>query len=231
AAFGDIPQLLQTGDSNRAPVDSLTHTRAAEAIGHPGNVLSMLGPLTGLVCPMVDVAPFFPYFLAGLDSWAWFGGATELVYPQSYIPGLSEIGPWPLQTWGNVYPRIGQITHPENPKAAAVIVQRVADIVTRPLQPHVYTQVGLVPGWPDGNMQVWPPMIPVIENVPTTHRWQMLRPIPGPCEIFGLPDVAAGSIVGWSSGKDSITGDYAFNLWRPYECCRRHRDVFIGRIP
>lgn len=231
AAFLPLPQLLQTGDSNDWAVDSLTHTRAGEAIGHPGNPLSMFGELTEVICPLVDVAPFYPYFLAGLDTLAWYGGFTEAIYPQSWIPGLNEIGPWPLQTWGSVYPRIGQITHPENPKTAAVIAQRVADIVTRPLQPHVYTQVGMVPGRPSGNMLVWPPVEPVVENNPLTHLWQMLRPVPGPCEVFGAPDAEMPSLVGWSSGKDAPTGDYAFNLWRPYECCARRQGAFIGRVP
>jgi hypothetical protein len=65
----------------------------------------------------------------------------EMFYAASLIPGLREIGNWPLQTWGGVYPRTGWTTQAEEPKAAAVNAQRAGDIVTRDNQPHIYMQI------------------------------------------------------------------------------------------
>jgi hypothetical protein len=40
--------------------------------------------------------------------------------------------------WGNVYPRSGFVSQTDDDKASAVVAQRVADIITRAGQPHVY---------------------------------------------------------------------------------------------
>ena len=72
--------------------------RDADAIGHP---------LPGLVCPAVAKTAFVPYFQSRLDAWAWRGVLpVELLYPPSWIPGLREVGAWPLNTWGNLYPEL-----------------------------------------------------------------------------------------------------------------------------
>ena len=55
-------------------------------------------------------------------------------------------------------------------KAAAVIAQRVADLVTRTGQPHIYT-----PLTASSRAGYWPPS-PVIEGDNDNHRWQMLTP-------------------------------------------------------
>ncbi|TVR99538.1 MAG: TIGR03756 family integrating conjugative element protein [Rhodospirillales bacterium] len=229
-AVGAVPSALPGGDAASAGTPGTgprVRARPAEAFGHPANPVATVGGLFGLACPATDVAPLFPYFLSGLDAIAWTGGLTELAYSASWLPGQREIGHWPLNTWGSVFPRTGMLVQPEQPKAAAVIAQRTADIVTRRHQPHVYTPVGAVPGWPAGGMRVWPPSAPVREMDPATHHWQMLRPLPGPCELFGRNDT--WSALGWAAGKQGAGGNAAFTLWRPYTCCQR-RGIFLGRV-
>ena len=114
--------------------------RETDAVGHPLSSLSGLVAGVGLLCPS-QTRSFFPYFQSGLDALSWRQEIPEIFYPASFIPGLREIGTWPLQTWGGVYPRTGWTTQAEEPKAAAINAQRAGDIVTRTGQPHVYVPV------------------------------------------------------------------------------------------
>ena len=70
----------------------------------------------GLLCRS-QTSPFFPYFQSGLDALSWRQEVPEIFYPASWIPGMREIGTWPLQTWGSVHPRTGWTTQAEEPKA------------------------------------------------------------------------------------------------------------------
>lgn len=197
--------------------------RETDAIGHPLSSLSGLVAGVGLLCPS-QTTSFFPYFQSGLDALSWRQEIPEIFYPASFIPGLRELGTWPLQTWGGVYPRTGWTTQAEEPKAAAINAQRAGDIVTRIGQPHVYVPVTGSSGFG----RVWPPG-PLVEKDRTTGTWQMLLPRPeASCSVFGTNDLA--SLTGWGGGRVDSAGDYAWNLWRPYQCCRRRGQWFLFSI-
>ncbi|MDH8179415.1 TraU family protein, partial [Klebsiella pneumoniae] len=86
--------------------------------------------------------------------------------------------------WGNLYPRAGAISQTHDYKAAAVIAQRVADLVTRTGQPHIYTPLAA-----SSRAGYWPPS-PIIEGDSDNHRWQMLTPKKSAaCSVF--PDGSA----------------------------------------
>lgn len=219
----DGGQPASTGASS----DTGLRFHEVNVIGHPlagvfGNEgLSYLG--LDFLCPSQAI-PFVPYFVSTLDAAAWRLQIPELLYPQSWIPGLREIGPWPRMSWGAVYPRSGFVTAPELPKAAAVAAQRAADIVTRIAQPHVYLPVVLADLW-EG---VWPPF-EVVENDPTSGKWSMLTPLPLPyCAAFAQDDMLAGP--GWAAGKGSSDGTFAWTLWRPYTCCLSRGDFLLYTI-
>jgi integrating conjugative element protein (TIGR03756 family) len=82
--------------------------------------------------------------------------------------------------WGNVYPRSGFVSQTDDDKASAVVAQRVADIITRAGQPHVYQVL-------KGNRHdgYWPPG-EVTENTGTrNHKWQRLAPhMTQSCAVF-----------------------------------------------
>jgi integrating conjugative element protein (TIGR03756 family) len=198
--------------------------RETDAIGHPLNLLSGAAGTGGLFCPS-QAMPFVPYFQSGLDALAWRLAIPEMLYPASLIPGLREVGHWPLQTWGNVYPRTGWTTQAEEPKGAAINAQRAGDIVTRTGQPHVYLPLT---GPFVIDQRVWPPG-PLVEGNARTGTWQMLAPRPeNSCAVFGSNDLF--SAVGWGGGRVDPGGDYAWTLWRPYQCCQREGQVFITDI-
>lgn len=178
--------------------------KEAELMGSPAQLINnTIIQAVPYVCPS-ESTPYFPYFLSETDAFAWRSGLTELVYPATYIPGLREVGLWPIQTWGSVHPRQGFLVSPEEPKMAAVTAQRAADIITRSLQPHVYRKIrsfGLprhvdTPG-------------PTHEK---TDQWQMISPVPGQCSAFGRDPT-------YAEGRGSAHGDFVFQLWRPYTCC------------
>lgn len=103
--------------------------RNGGAIGHP---------LAGeIYCPSQARAGK-PYFVSGLDDLGWQWGIPDILEFASFIPGLREIGNWPLNTWGHVSAKTGLTIQAEDPKAAAIVVQRVGDIITRTGEPHVY---------------------------------------------------------------------------------------------
>ncbi|EHC5911017.1 TIGR03756 family integrating conjugative element protein, partial [Salmonella enterica subsp. enterica serovar Eastbourne] len=114
--------------------------------------------------------------------------------------------------WGNVYPRSGFVTQQDDYKAGAVIAQRVADIITRSGQVHVYQPLTghRRPGY-------WPPG-PVTENTGTkNHKWQRLAPAASQsCAVF--PD---------TGGKVAEDGNYAWTLWQPYSCCKPRGQTFL----
>ncbi len=222
--------------------------KEVDAVGHP---FPLRGEDSGAryLCRS-QAKPMFLYFVSARDP-EWRGGA-ESARPESLTPGVREIGDWPKNSWGSVFPRVGFVWQAEDAKAAAVAAQRAADIVTRPGQSRVYVPFGYEgrrrvtrgdPAAPDraacarsgGSWRpgaapaepgrclrhaqlAWLP--PINER---NARWQMISPrAQTRCETFGSPQ-------DWSIDKTSADGSYAWNLWRPYECCVPGEGKFIGQ--
>lgn len=183
----------------------------ADAYGHPATSL-IGGHIAGYSCRSA-ATPFAPYFISALDALVWRSGLPESLYPEALIPGQRELGRQSnANMWGNIYPRSGFVTQQDSYKSAAVIAQRVADIITRHGQLHVYQPlVGQSsPGY-------WPPG-PVRENTGSqNHKWQRLEPqLSTTCAIF--PEANA---------PIAQDGNYAWALWQPYSCCKRRGQIFL----
>ncbi|EBS5580345.1 TIGR03756 family integrating conjugative element protein [Salmonella enterica subsp. enterica serovar Oranienburg] len=193
--------------------ESLLSTRFkyADALGHPATTL--IGEqIPGYSCKSA-ATPLIPYFLSTLDSLVWRTGLPEALYPEALIPGKREIGSTASSNmWGNVYPRSGFVTQQNDYKAGALIAQRVADIITRSGQVHVYQPLSghRRPGY-------WPPA-PVTENTGIkNHKWQRLVPVASQsCAVF--PD---------AGGQVAEDGNYAWTLWQPYSCCKPRGQTFL----
>lgn len=207
------------GDTNprAASQHSKIRFKNADAIGFPaGDELAKFFTQFGYICSPSS-QPFQPYFLSQLDTLAWRSGVPEMTYPEALTPGMREVGQ-NGDMWGNIYPRAGAISQTHDYKAAAVIAQRVADLVTRTGQPHIYT-----PLTASSRAGYWPPS-PVIEGDSSNHQWQMLTPKKSAaCSVF--PD---GSATDTYADKLANDGAYAWTLWRPYKCCPRHGQTFLG---
>ncbi|WP_267432585.1 TIGR03756 family integrating conjugative element protein [Erwinia psidii] len=209
---------VDAGGANPAEMKNPGQRRAslrfkyADAIGHPATSL-IGGSIPGYSCDTA-ATPFMPYFLSTLDAPAWRTGVPESLYPEALVPGQREVGSQAVgDMWGNVYPRSGFVSQTDDDKASAVVAQRVADIITRTGQPHVYQT--LRGSRHDG---YWPPG-EVTENTDTrNHRWQRLAPhMTQSCAVF--PD-----------GGHTVSEDNneAFALWQPYSCCKKRGQKFLA---
>ena len=225
---GQVP-AIGAGDDTNSRMQNRQHAatvfREVDAIGNPALFLTWMFSGTGYLCPSVTY-PYVPHHLsAAWDSFSWRVSTIEMLYPASLLPGMREIGSWPMNTWGAVYPRTGFVTQNEGPKASAVAAQRAGDIITRKGQPHIY--------WPLGddcsrnNMKCWAPG-PLKEMDADTGKWQMLAPrAEKSCGIFGQNDVK--KLNSWADNQWDQDHDFAWNLWRKYSCCKR-KGAFLYSI-
>jgi len=204
----------QTEDgTNSIMEDDSLRFKEGSAYGHP---FASLGNFTtGMaLCPS-EAKAFFPYFLSGIDSAEWRFGIGEMGYFKWLLPGMRTVGKGGFfQQWGSVFPRTGFIKQKDDPKAAAVIAQRIGNIVTGSKGIHIASQL-------KGNGFSWT-VLPgeLIENNQLTGAWQMLAPKSDPsCYAFGENDVF--NPAPWSSGRTTDDNAYVFALWRRYECCRK----------
>ncbi len=87
--------------------------------------------------------------------------------------------------------------------------------MTRRGQLHVYQP--LLANARDG---YWPAGA-LIESDASTGKWQQLTPrLSNSCTVFPH----AGSL------PQAQRGDYAWALWRPYSCCQRRGQTFLGSV-
>ncbi|GFE79148.1 integrating conjugative element protein [Steroidobacter agaridevorans] len=210
------------GSADQANENDMAKFKNADVIGHPaGLVFNRFAAQLGYICPGAGT-PLTPYLLSTLDTLAWRYNIPEMFYPESLIPGRREIGSrQSLNLWGNVYPRGGFLHQVDDHKSAAVVAQRAGDIVTRGGQPHVYQpllprDIQIVEGqdgyWPAGAL---------IENDARTGKWQPLTPtLSSTCAVFPHRNARA----------QATDGGYAWALWRPYSCCERRGQIFLGHI-
>ena len=202
------------GTTNHDNENNLAKFKNADVIGHPGGqVFSQFASASGYACEGAGTA-FMPYLLSTLDTLAWRYNVPEMVYPESLIPGRREVGTRTgLNLWGNVYPRGGFLHQTDDYKSGAVVAQRAGDIVTRRGQIHVYQSLLAEARdgyWPAGEL---------MESDASTGKWQELTPtLSNSCAVFPLTNTRV----------QAQQGDYAWALWRPYSCCERRGQVFLG---
>lgn len=204
------------GTTNESHENNLAKFKNADVIGHPGGwAFSQFASGSGYTCEGAGTA-FMPYLLSTLDTYAWRYNIPESVYPDSLIPGRREIGTRTGRNlWGNVYPRGGFLHQTDDYKAAAVVAQRAGDIVTRNGQIHVYQP--LLANASDG---YWPAGA-LVESDASTGKWQELTPtLANSCAVFPHN----------RHRTQAQQGDYAWALWRPYSCCEREGQFFLGSV-
>ena len=202
------------GTTNQGHENNLMKFKNADVIGHPaGTVFSKFANQSGYTCQGA-ATPFMPYLLSTLDTVAWRYNVPESVYPESLVPGMREIGSrTSANLWGNVYPRGGFLHQVNDYETGAVVAQRAGDVVTRAGQVHVYQP--LLAAARDG---YWPAGA-LIESEASTGKWQELTPtLSSTCAVF--PNS--------SPHVQTTDGDYAWALWRPYSCCQREGQTFLG---
>ncbi|WP_425528502.1 TIGR03756 family integrating conjugative element protein [Xanthomonas oryzae] len=204
------------GTTNQDHENNLAKFKNADVIGHPaGAAFSEFASQSGYTCQGAGT-PFAPYLLSVIDTFAWRYNVPEMAYPEALTPGRREIGSRSTaDLWGSVYPRGGFLHQSDDHLAGAVITQRAGDVVTRTGQPHVYQPLRASPHagyWPAGAL---------VESNADSGRWQELAPtLSSHCAVFPNRDTHV----------QAKQGDYAWALWRPYSCCQRRGQVFLGSV-
>lgn len=216
AGFAPPNDLAQGGGSNtEGPThhsEQALRFKNADAIGSPGNLLfAALADATPWVCPPGATA-YQPYFFSVLDP-NWRDPTVET--PLTLANALRSISKGTTR-FGPLYPRIGFVNQGHDYKSAVVNAHRVADIITKIAQPHVYwpARWGARPGY-------WPPA------AEATHLWQQLVPRGNPgCTI--LPDIDdTFSVIDPYRDRLNPSTGYAWHLWRTYRCCEQVGQVLI----
>ncbi|GKS88656.1 TIGR03756 family integrating conjugative element protein [Acidovorax sp. SUPP2539] len=204
------------GTTNEDHENNLAKFKNADVIGHPaGAAFSEFASQFGYTCEGAGT-PFVPYLLSTFDTLAWRYNVPEMTYPEALTPGMREIGSRSTaDLWGNVYPRGGFLHQSDDHLAGAVVAQRAGDVVTRKGQPHVYQPLLATAHagyWPAGAL---------VESYAATGRWQELTPtLSSGCAVFPNRNTHV----------QAQRGDYAWALWRPYSCCQRRGQVFLGSV-
>lgn len=194
----------------------------ARAFGHP---------LTGeIYCPS-NTDALSPYFLSEVDVPSWRWGGLDIFTLAATIPGIREIGRWPLNTWGGLYPRTGWTIQHSEPKSSGIVAQRVGDIITRDYAPHIYLSILGEFVFVGGSKIAWSPDS-LEENTNEEGWWESLDfdsgssgASLGQCLLFGENDTLSAN--GWGGGRVAEDGVYQYALWRPYTCCEISVGVLI----
>ena len=187
----------------------------SDVFGHPQPDVPLLDDFE-FTCRAVT-RPLRPYYQSAVDIIGWRNPSFDLIRPASSIPGRLEIGNWPLNSWGSIYPRTGWVKHTDLAMAAAVVAQRAAFIATGndALRPHTRVSTGRRTNQAPGRIDT---------NIAFKGKWQLVHPvIQENCSVFGTNQ---------SPLRGSLREDHhlVWNLWRGYKCCRRAGQFFIEDV-
>ncbi len=201
-----------------------------DIVGSPAiDLFNSIAQNNDLMCA-TNAQSYFPYFRSILDFVGWHKGIPEMFYPSAYFGKNIDNGDsaYPVTTfdpgytnWGNLYPRHGFLVQADDYKASAVMAQRAADIVTSASpQPHLYYPMPNQ-GADCSGKKCWPPGHAELKQA-NTHLWQRLYPaMADSCSVFGTVD---------DSEPTAGNQQYAWHLWRPWECCSVEGAIYLGSI-
>lgn len=221
SAIGNVGQIMNSG-VKLGEIGMTASQLAGIDLGPLREVVNIASiasggmPLGSLFCPG-SASAFTLHFQSDLDSYFWRDVIPlEMLYPASWVPTLDEVSTSPLiNTWGGRHPRGGSLVQSHPVKASAVYAERVASIITKSAQPHIYTR--LTPG---SGFRYFAQF--------SDRKWQMLSPVNSGCMTFGTNDSL--SLASFGDGRTSTTDGYVWNLWNKYDCCQR-RGSFLFSIP
>lgn len=172
---------------------------------------------TGIFCPG-SADKFTLYYQSELDTAMWRGYIpVESLYASSWIPGRKEVSQSGANTWGSVYPRVGDLYQGHPVKASAVVAERVRSIITQDGQPHIYAKLQMA----DSGFRY--------TSAASEYKWQRLYPnAETSCSKFGQNDSL--SLASWGDFNTTSERAFMWNLWQRYECCQEMGGTYLGTI-
>lgn len=220
----DMTQADQSTDAQGSGtgVDASNKYKDVDIVGDPVvNIISSM--FSGNEIP-TQASPFALYYSSLLDAYMWRNPELESVlYAYNLVPFVREVAQDPLAPWGNIFPRYGFTSQPNDYKAAAVLALRAADITTQAAQPHTYVQLGNASC--GQGCQTWPSH----ENDWDDVKYQ---------EIYPEAQITASNDFGKDDSLDLTPfnqnqydegkGNYVWVMWRHYEGCVQGEGELIG---
>lgn len=202
----------------------------AMAIGNPlTSVWENIG--FGYFLCKSDVTSFMPAYASSFDNLLWRVQPIEalLYLPIQMIGQRHRIAPSNasfLSKWAFLYPRTGFVITTDDLKVAAVAAHRVASIITSQgfdATMHIANRPSMQnkSGW-------WPPRTVKEENASQGYFQMLLPKKEQTCHM--IADMGVGYASGQGDGLmdwRNREGNYVWNFWRLYRCCRREGSSLV----
>lgn len=178
-----------------------------------GNKVSGFGSVgQRIFCP-INVTPFVPYYLSGLDSAQWRTGypVTDPQHSQTILnPNSDDVIGVNNEKWGNLFPREGTVNHTWDAKVGTIVAYRAASVLNDK----------------KNNLRV-------VNHPDNSNKgfggWGKIFPILG--EVTPTKETAACHKKVESTGiTNNDTGGYAWSYWRRYNCDLRTTGIYITTV-
>jgi integrating conjugative element protein (TIGR03756 family) len=191
-------------------------TGPLKLVGQMINAASAAAGSQALICPGSATA-FGLHYFSDLDAPFWRGFIPlESLYPGAWVPGIEEIsqGNALAHTWGNLYPRQGDLTQVNPVKMSAVVASRAVSIIKASAQPHIYSRLNVN----SNGVRYF--------ETQGDPQFQEVYPKRTGCMRFGADDSTSASSFG--DGESSTEQGYIWNVWHRYDCCGVGGNIYLG---
>lgn len=207
------PTMLQSYGGNLSNHDSASNNQSLSKMSsNIGSKVSRYGSIgQRIFCP-INVTPFVPYYLSGLDAAQWRGGypLTDPQYSAIILNPLStDIIGRGKEQWGHLYPREGTVNHDWDSKIGTVVITRAASILNENNSTRVVSK-------PDASNNGF-------------GGWGKFFPIEGETTP-GAKAAACHKNVTNTGITNNENGGYAWTFWRRYNCDLRTTGIYITTI-
>ncbi len=214
----------------------------ADVVGNPAiDVFSQSMGSTDYFCKSATTM-MMPYFISRPNALEWRYKVSQLLDPIAYgklIIGHTDWVGWPggsglswedlspeqmltKQFWGYTWPYSGLVSQEHEYKASAVVMHRAANLATRKdlplgtfMRQSAYGQRSRG-YWPAGEFKAGQKKTGLVQELlpNASNSCAVLPSAAEPPGIFKYPT--------------SQEGHYAWNIWRPYTCCKPKGQIFLG---
>lgn len=210
---GTTTTMLQSYGGNLANHDSAAKNDQLSSMSSGiGSKIGRYGSIGNRIFCPINVTPFVPYYLSGLDAIQWRGGypLTDLQHSAKMMNPLSgDIIGRGQEKWGHLYPRQGTVNNSWDSKSGAVVIKRAASI----LNENKSTRVVNKPDDSNNGFGGWSKFFPVTgETTP------------------GATSSACHKRVANTGITNNENGSYAWSFWRRYNCDLRTTGIHIMTI-
>lgn len=175
-----------------------------QTIQNIGSRVAKFGSVRSRIFCPINITPFIPYYLSGMDGIQWRAG-YPLTDPHKSAQILNPVSSDKIgkknELWGHIYPREGAVNHGVDAKVGTVIAVRAADILN------------------EGKKN-----IRIVNKPPESNKgfggWGKVYPEKNICHKKAEN----------TGTKHDKNGGYGWTYWRRYNCDLRTEGIHITTI-